>query len=115
MNWYIDVLKKYDDFSGRASRKEYWMFILFSIIIGGTLDFIVDTVFHSKLFGNICQQMIMFLSISAAVRRLHDTGRSGWWFLLPIVNLVFLLQGSQHGDNKYGSNPDEQQQRWKIS
>ena len=92
--------KNYANFSGRARRSEYWWFCLLNIIL-----FIIPIV-------NIIWALIVFLpTIAACVRRLHDTGRSGWWFLLnfvPIANivlLVFLLCDSQPGANQYGENP----------
>ena len=87
MHWYTDVLKKYAVFSGRASRKEYWMFFLWNIIISffiGVLIGIVTTATGvSKDTGDFVQAIyslaIMMPSIAVAFRRLHDTGRSGWW------------------------------------
>ena len=83
MNWYLAVLKKYADFSGRARRKEYWMFILFNILISfviGILGAIIGetggliTVSLSGLYS----LFIFIPSIAVTVRRLHDTNRTGW-------------------------------------
>lgn len=110
MSWYIAVLKKYSDFSGRARRKEYWMFTLFNLIIifvleaiEGVLGITPET--DESIFA-IGYQLFVFLpSLAVGVRRMHDTGHSGWWFLLPIVNLVFSLTEGTRGDNGYGSDP----------
>ncbi len=104
MNWYLEVLKKYAVFSGRARRKEYWMFFLFHMIISIALGFIEGILGSSMLFY-IYYLAVLLPSIAVGVRRMHDTGRSGWWLLLPLVNLVFLVQDSQPTDNKYGPNP----------
>ncbi|VAW77199.1 Integral membrane protein [hydrothermal vent metagenome] len=109
MEHFIDALKKYADFSGRATRKQYWMFVLFYIIfylILGTIDAALQTFLLSPVFS-----LALFIpSISVAARRLHDTGRTGWWqliYLIPLIGLivmiVFLVQDS-HGDNEYGPN-----------
>jgi uncharacterized membrane protein YhaH (DUF805 family) len=122
MNWYLDVLKKYADFGGRARRKEYWMFALFNVLI-----YIAILIF-SAILGSIDNSLaligslllvvyalaIFVPSLAVAVRRLHDTGRSGWWFLIafvPVVGgiilLVFTVQDSVPGENEYGKNPKE--------
>jgi uncharacterized membrane protein YhaH (DUF805 family) len=117
MNWYISVLKKYAVFDGRASRTEFWMFTLFSFIAGIVLG-IVDGILHTKgaygigALGGLYNLAVLLPSIGVAIRRLHDTGRSGWWLLLlflPVIGwialLVFYILESQAGDNAYGPNP----------
>ncbi len=120
MNWYLEVLKKYAVFTGRARRKEYWYFILFNIIISIILS-AVDGMTGSYnpqtgmgLLGTIYILAILLPAVGVSIRRLHDTGRSGWWVLLSlipllgtIVLLVFMLQDSKPGSNQYGSNPKE--------
>ncbi|MGO9427002.1 MAG: DUF805 domain-containing protein [Steroidobacteraceae bacterium] len=118
MNWYLEVLKKYAVFHGRARRKEYWYFILLSSIISTVLT-IVDSLsgtFNSAsevgLLGGIYLLATLVPSLAVTVRRLHDTGRSGWWILLglvPVVGVIMLivflaLDGSPQ-DNDYGTNP----------
>ena len=117
MNWYLSVLKKYAVFDGRASRTEFWMFTLFSFIVGIVLS-IIDGILHLKgsmgigALGGLYNLAVLLPSIGVAIRRLHDTGRSGWWLLLAlvpiigwIVLLVFYILESQAGDNAYGANP----------
>ncbi len=120
MNWYLEVLKKYAVFTGRARRKEYWYFILFNIIISIILS-AVDGMTGSYnpqtgmgLLGTIYILAILLPAVGVSIRRLHDTGRSGWWVLLSlipllgtIVLLVFMLQDSKPGSNQYGANPKE--------
>ncbi|MFC7933062.1 DUF805 domain-containing protein [Streptomyces cinereoruber] len=112
MNWYLDVLKKYAVFSGRARRKEFWMFQLFNIIaavILMTVDMLLGT--YPLLYG-IYALGIFLPSLGLSVRRLHDTGRSGWWLLIGLVPLVggivlfvfTVLEGEQQ-QNAYGPNP----------
>ena len=117
MNWYLKALKKYAVFSGRARRKEYWYFALFSLLIAIVLAIIegivgnLDAETGVGLFGDIYLLAILIPSIAVAVRRLHDTDRSGWWLLIalipligPIVIFVFMVQDSKPGENQYGSN-----------
>lgn len=110
MEFYIDALKKYADFSGRARRKEYWMFILCNLIISIALG-IVDEVLGTAILSLVYALAMIVPSISVAARRLHDTGRSGWWQLISLVPLigiivliVFLAQAGGE-ENDYGVNP----------
>jgi uncharacterized membrane protein YhaH (DUF805 family) len=121
MNWYIEAVKKYSVFTGRARRKEYWYFTLFNIviIIPLTLIDMMTGTFSNEanmgLFSGVFILAILIPSIAVSIRRLHDTNRTGWWMLIsfipilgPIVLLIFLVQDSQIGDNRYGPNPKEE-------
>ncbi|WP_053646308.1 MULTISPECIES: DUF805 domain-containing protein [unclassified Streptomyces] len=111
MNWYLDVLKKYAVFSGRARRKEFWMFTLFNFIAAVILA-ILDNVLGIQILSLIYTLAVFLPALGVSVRRLHDTGRSGWWILIAlvpliggIVLLVFnCLEGEQQ-QNAYGPNP----------
>ncbi len=110
MNWYLQVLKKYAVFAGRARRKEYWMFFLFNLIIAFVLGFIegiVGIALESDLsvLLTIYQLAVLIPSIAVGVRRMHDTDHSGWWLLVPIVNIVFAVREGTRGDNGFGSDP----------
>jgi uncharacterized membrane protein YhaH (DUF805 family) len=118
MNWYLDVLKKYAVFNGRARRKEYWMFTLFNVIVSiviGAIDMGLGLSIGASsmgILGLIYTLAILLPAIGVSIRRLHDTGRSGWWLLLvlipfigPLVLLVFFVMDSTPGDNQYGPNP----------
>lgn len=103
---------KYATFSGRARRSEYWWFYLFYILCTIVLEFIVIAARNGLPF--ILLLGVILPSLAAMVRRLHDTGRSGWWFwigVIPIVGaiilIVFLCQNSQPGTNQYGPSPKE--------
>jgi len=118
MNWYVEALKKYAVFSGRSRRKEYWFFVLFNILASIVLA-MVDSATGSfnpetgmGTLGTVYALAVLLPSIAVSVRRLHDTGRSGWWLLLglvpvigAIVLLVFMVQDSKPGENEYGANP----------
>lgn len=118
MNWYLSVLKNYATFSGRARRKEYWMFTLFNFIIYivlTILDGALGLVNYETGFGvlsGLYTLAVLIPGLAVLVRRLHDTNRSGWWVLISfvpliglIVLLVFACLDSQKGNNKYGAYP----------
>jgi uncharacterized membrane protein YhaH (DUF805 family) len=104
--------QKYADFSGRARRKEYWYFVLVCFLINFTIGFIGGLMGHSMqaitgIFTILFSLGTLLPSIAVGVRRMHDTDRSGWWILFPIVNLVFLCIDGQQGSNRFGDNPKE--------
>lgn len=103
--WYTEVLKKYATFSGRARRKEYWMFVLFNVVISFVLGVIEGIIGTGGLLGGLYSLLILLPSIAVAVRRLHDTDRSGWWILVPIVGLIFLFLEGHKNDNRFGPDP----------
>ena len=120
MNWYLHVLKNYATFSGRARRKEYWMFFLISALISivlTLLDILLGTYsveYEAGLFSGLYSLLILIPSIAVVVRRLHDTDRSGWWILISLIPLigaivlfVFICLDSQPGTNRFGANPKE--------
>ncbi|HIJ79433.1 MAG: DUF805 domain-containing protein [Desulfobulbaceae bacterium] len=114
MNWYLEVLKKYTVFNGRAHREEYWMFTLCNMLIAFALNFIEGLVGGPGALAAIYSLAVMLPSIAVGIRRLHDTGRSGWWLLVALVPLlgtivliVFMVQDSKPGDNQYGPNPKQ--------
>ena len=111
MDSYLQVLKKYAVFDGRAPRAEYWGFWL--INVGAIVVFtVVQTILRIPPILTIVYSLAIILpSLAVQVRRLHDTSRSGWWLLLTFVPLgafvliIFLLMDSTSGHNKYGANP----------
>lgn len=104
MNWYFDVLKKYAVFQGRARRKEYWMFFLFNVIIAFVLGF-VSGMLRTPILSYLYTLAVLVPGIAVGVRRMHDTDHSGWWLIVPIVNLVFACIEGTPGPNRFGPNP----------
>ena len=109
--FFIDILKnQYADFNGRARRKQFWMYILFYMAIYIVVSIIAGAIglgFIAMLYS----LGLLVPSIAITARRLHDTGRSGWWQLIGlipliglIVMIIFTVQDSQD-DNQYGPNP----------
>jgi uncharacterized membrane protein YhaH (DUF805 family) len=120
MNWFLGGLKKYADFSGRARRKEYWMFFLFYIIfafVASILDSLLGLDFGDGMYGVIYllySLALLLPYLAVGVRRLHDIGKSGWWLFIAFIPLagaiwliVLLATDGQPGENEYGPNPKE--------
>lgn len=114
MNIMLQPLEKYAIFTGRARRKEYWLFYLLILIISIPLQLI-----HTSTESNIALWLyigfylaVLLPSLAVTVRRLHDTDRSGGWvfmLLIPIVGgiwifILMLLRGTE-GSNRFGPNP----------
>ena len=112
MQWYLKVLKNYVGFQGRARRKEYWMFSRQCHHFHCTFHSRVNCLYISSVLTGIYSLAILLPSLAVGARRLHDTGKSGWWQLLSfipligtIILLVFMCLDSDDKENKYGSNP----------
>jgi uncharacterized membrane protein YhaH (DUF805 family) len=111
MNWYVDVLKNYATFSGRARRTEYWAFVLLNACAAGALaviDVLLDTM---PVLTVVYAFGVMVPTLAVTVRRLHDIGCSGWWYLISfvpfggIVLFIFTVLPGNSGDNLYGRDP----------
>ncbi|MEO8772218.1 MAG: DUF805 domain-containing protein [Ferruginibacter sp.] len=103
-NWYVIVLKKYAEFNGRARRSEYWYFTLVSLLISIVL-ILVGNNMGNKYLENIYSLAVLIPSIAVGVRRMHDVGKSGWYLLIPIYNLILACTDGQVGNNEYGPDP----------
>jgi uncharacterized membrane protein YhaH (DUF805 family) len=118
MSWYLSALRQYATFSGRARRKEYWMFLLVHVAIYALLILVdgltgtFDMGTERGLLGTLYIVGTLLPWIAVAMRRLHDTDRSGWWLLLGLIPLVgqaillfCLIQEGDDGSNDYGPVP----------
>lgn len=126
-DYFLDTIKsRYVDFKGRSTRSEYWYFILFIFIISIILS-LVDTLLINPALGMtppeaakggllapIFALAVLLPKIAVGIRRLHDIGKSGWWYLIiliPIIGVLvliyFFVQDSQVGENVYGLNPKQ--------
>lgn len=120
MEWYLKVFKQFADFDSRARRTEYWMFTLvnmiivfFAYIIAFLSAFIHPALFLFFMVILSVYGLVLFIpSLAVVVRRLHDTGKSGWMILvslIPVIGaiwlLVLLVLDSDRGKNQYGENP----------
>ena len=117
MKWYLHTLRKYAVFAGRARRREYWMFELWSLVITAVLIFID---FRASESGHPERAVLIGVyvlatalpSLAGLVRRLHDTNHSGWAFFLGVIPLVgqfvllrYLAKEGDPGPNRFGPNP----------
>lgn len=115
------VFSKYATFSGRARRSEYWYWVLFTFLVGIVaavadrglgLQIAKDSALQYGWISVVVGLALLLPTLAVTFRRLHDTGRSGWWWLLSllcgigaIIVLVFCLSDSKPGANEYGPNP----------
>ncbi len=106
---------KYVNFGGRASRSEFWLFVLF-VVLGGLILGVIDGVVGVEQgdpvsLGNAFGLMTFLPGLAVAVRRLHDTNRSGWWYLISftIIGYIPLLYWwcvkGEEGENRFGLEP----------
>lgn len=124
-HYFLDVVKNnYANFNGRATRSQYWYFVLFYLLISIVLS-LIDLYAINPALGmtpeeaasggilSVVFALAMLLpQIGLGIRRLHDTGKSGWWYLIIVIPLIgalillyFFITDSQAGDNEYGANP----------
>jgi uncharacterized membrane protein YhaH (DUF805 family) len=99
-------LKKYATFDGRASRSEFWWFILFTALVSAIVG-----VFHSDALTSLVSIILLLPSLAIGARRLHDTGRSGWWLIIAItvigyIVLIIFWADESKGANQYGDVPN---------
>ena len=93
IDWFVKCLKNYATFTGRARRKEFWFFYLMCIILG-IIAQIIDAVLDTEpLFNGVLNLTLLIPTLAAGARRLHDTGRSGWWqlLILTVIGIIPLI------------------------
>lgn len=133
MKWFFKVLRQYADFSGRARRKEFWMLVLFYVIFFILFTFIdiaaglvPDSMLRAGIpygvFTTIWFWAILIPYWAAAIRRLHDTGRSGWFMLITLIPLiggiwllVLLAEDGKQEENRYGADPKTSENKWDVN
>lgn len=115
MDYYLGVLKKYAVFEGRASRSEYWFFALFNFVISIAIN-VIEIPLQTAILSWLYALAVLVPSLAVGARRLHDTGRSGWWLLIflvpilgPIILIIWFVFDSEPGANRYGPNPKTMQ------
>ena len=112
MEWYLKVVRdNYANFSGRARRKEYWMFCLINVIVAMVFGFIdgltgmYDEESGQGVISGVYQLAVLIPTIAVGVRRMHDVGKSGWFLLIPIYNFILAVTDGESEENKYGPSP----------
>jgi len=117
VNEFITVYRRWNDFGGRSRRREYWMFYLFNLLISCAFYVILKLdvqpiVLLLAPLAILYALVTLVPGIAVAIRRLHDTGRSGWWMLIalfPILGgltlLLFMVMEGEPGENRWGASP----------
>ncbi|MDO9416376.1 DUF805 domain-containing protein [Pararhizobium sp.] len=105
------VLSKYVVFTGRASRSEFWWFVLFNLGVS-IIAAVIDMGLGIQAVGALVGLGLLLPGLAVSVRRLHDTDRSGWWLLIllvPLIGAIVLIvwnaTAGTPGDNQYGPSP----------
>jgi uncharacterized membrane protein YhaH (DUF805 family) len=111
--WRTVLLQKYATFTGRAGRSEFWWYVLFQfcvIVAAGIIDGVIFR--GTRLVSGIAGLALLVPNIAVGVRRLHDTERSGWWYLLALIPIIgslillyFWIRPGTPGPNQYGEDP----------
>jgi uncharacterized membrane protein YhaH (DUF805 family) len=112
MNWYMEAFRKYAQFGGRSRRMEFWMFTLINVLVIFGLAIFADKALWANILLAVYAVAMFIPCIALTVRRLHDTGRSGWWIFISAVPLIgsiamiiFEVLPGDVGDNGYGPDP----------
>lgn len=112
IEWYKKVVfQNYANFKGRARRSEYWYFALGSTVISivlAVLDNATGLTFgeaKTGITGSLYSLLVLLPSIAVGIRRMHDVGKSGWFLLIPIYNLILACRAGDVGTNEYGADP----------
>lgn len=126
MHWMLMPLRRYAEFSGRSQRKEYWMFVLLNVILGAVVLGALAVTYYTRMsetamtalltplffLHGLASLVFIIPGLAVTVRRLHDTGRSGWNILLglipiigPFLLLVFYITDGTSGPNRFGPDP----------
>ena len=118
MEYFLDALRKYANFEGRASRKSFWMYWLIYVIASYAIGFIDVLIGSGGTIAGLVWLALLLPSISLNVRRLHDINRSGWWLLLPIIPIIgvivlllFYVSKSVNEGNRFGPSDDSNGRR----
>ena len=109
MEMFLKVVRdNYANFNGRARRKEYWMFYLFYIllyIVATIIDIVLLFTIGFGFFTWIVSLGLLVPTIAVLARRMHDTGKSGWFMLIPVYSLILTLTEGDAGENEFGADP----------
>ena len=104
IEYYLKALKNYVGFDRRSRRSEFWYFALINVAIYVGLNLIGGMV-NITFLGGIYYLAVLLPSIAVAIRRMHDVGKSGWFILIPIYNIILFATPGVQGDNEYGADP----------
>jgi uncharacterized membrane protein YhaH (DUF805 family) len=105
-------LRDFAKFDGRSRRSEYWLFLLFTLVLSMVVALAEEAILGISIISSLLSLALLIPSLAVLVRRLHDTNRSGWWcllWLIPVIGFIWLfvllVLDSHPGDNRFGPNP----------
>ena len=101
------IVDNYANFNGRARRKEYWFFMLFYYVLYFLFFGLAYIASFFAIFNVIMAFGLLVPSIAVSIRRMHDSGKSGWFMLVPFYNLYLALKARNIGTNQYGEEPQD--------
>lgn len=104
MKYFFKCLQLYANSGGRARRAEYWYFTLFNFIFAVFVGIIAEII-KAPILSVVYSFAIFLPGFTVGMRRMHDTGKKGWYFLIPIYNLILACTEGQPGSNEYGPDP----------
>lgn len=104
MEYYIKVLKNYANFTGRARRKEFWIFVLINSIVNYGL---IAIPLLDSMLAIIYFLALLVPTLAVICRRMHDVNKSGWFMFIPIYNFILAVTNGDVGENEYGQDPKE--------
>ncbi len=104
IGYFKRAMQNYANFNGRDTRPQFWWFYLCLFIISFIAGFIAGLI-QVQLLSTIVSLVFLIPNLAAAVRRVHDVGKSGWFILIPIYNIILLATEGEDRDNEYGPNP----------
>jgi len=103
--YFFNVLKsQYADFKGRTAKKNFWMYVLFNLVLY-IIFIIIGRITHIWFLDTIYGLAILIPSVAIGIRRMHDINKSGWFILIPIYDIVLAAQDGDENDNEYGPEP----------
>ncbi len=104
MQYYLKALQNYAVFTGRATRADYWYFVLFNFIFSIVIGLIAGMI-RIPILANLYSLAVLLPGIAVGVRRMHDVDKSGWFLLVPIYNLILACTEGDPYENQYGPDP----------
>lgn len=105
-NWFMLVVTQhYYDFNGRARRAEFWWFALVWFILVVALDVLGAILGLGRTLAGIFELALLLPMLGVGARRLHDINQSGWFVLIPVMNIIWWAQAGDTGPNPYGPDP----------
>lgn len=107
MNYLVDGLQNFANFKGRTAKKPFWMFMVFVLVIQFAFGFL-GGLMDMPILGTIVGLVLAIPTYAIGARRMHDVGKSGWFFLVPLYNLYLAFQDSEPIANHWGDIPQDQ-------